>query len=183
MRVLGLFVLIALTFAGGCERVTAPVIRPPGRVVPGLEVSARRFDTLEWPLAKRRIQLPEPGVLEKLARWLRAPSDSDYRVTAIEVRDATGWTDLWSGVAAKDSVRPPPPFVDFSRDMVYVVVGDPHKAQFPIARIEIDRVYRIESRYSVYANITTARRTDTLRLVDAVVIPALAEGVTLFMGL
>ena len=181
MRELRLCLLMALVFAGGCERVTAPVVaRPPRPLIPAVEVSVRRFDTLEWPLAKRRIQLPQPNILEKVAQLLRFPKDTGHGVTGIEIRDTTAWAAFWSKVAVGDSIRPPPPLVDFSRDMVYVVVAEP-RGDWAIGRFAIDHVYRIESRYSVHTTITHARQTDTLRLVDAVVIPALPLRVTLFL--
>ena len=172
--------LMVMATVTGCERLTGPT-RPARAAAPMVEVAVRRFDSLEWPAHQRRIQLPKAGVLETLARILRFPQES-HPVTGIEIRNADAWEALWADVAPGDSTRAPLPFVDFERDMVYVVVADP-RADSPVVRIDIDRVLRTESRYSVYTSTWTAGRHPTdPRLIDAVVVPAIGESVTLFVS-
>lgn len=173
-------VLLLTTGVAGCERVTAPA-RPARAAAPMVEVAVRRFDSLEWPLEQRRIRPPKDGVLETLTRILRFPGPN-HPVTGIEIRDSAGWEALWAAVAPGDSTRGAIPFVDFPREMVYVVVAETRE-DWPLARIDIDRVLRTESRYSVYATtrLPRSRETET-RLVDAVVMPAIAESVTLFVS-
>jgi hypothetical protein len=103
------------------------------------------------------------------------------RITGVEIRDDAAWRELWSRVAVGDSVRPPIPAVKFSRDMVYVVVAEQRDDTWLIDGIDIDRVYRIGDRYSVYTSYGTGEaREPSARLVDAVVIPRTDVGVTLF---
>jgi len=166
----------------GCERLVGPA-RPARTAAPMVEVAARRFDTLEWPLAQRRVELPAQGPLEKLATILRFPKQGPP-VTGIEIRDVATWSEFWSGVALEDTLRPPPPFVDFNQDIVYVVIAEQRSGEWPLARIEISRVLRSESRYSVFTTTWLAPRVDgaATRLVDAVVVPAIAEPITLFVN-
>ena len=177
LKLMGLVMVIATVT--GCERLTGPA-RPARAAAPMVEVTVRRFDSLEWPAHQRRIQLPKAGVLETLARILRFPQES-HPVTGIEVRNADAWEALWANVAPGDSTRAPLPFVDFAREMVYVVIADPRE-DAPVVQIDIDRVLRTESRYSVYTSTwTTGRRATEPRLIDAVVVPAITESVTLFV--
>lgn len=180
------FTLFAMTVMmvaiAACDRVVGPNAKPR-TLVPAVHIDAGRFDTIAWPMHQRRVGLADPsGLLATLARLLRFPPNEPPRVTGIEIRDEAGWGELWSRVAVGDSVRPVMPTVDFSRDMVYVVVGEQRADHWPISALDIDVVVRHGGRYSVYTSYGIGEaRESSARLVDAVILPTTDIGVTLFI--
>ena len=182
MTIRGLLAFMIVAAVVACEEFMGPSrpSRPARPLAPMLEVEVRRFDTLEWPLSQRRIQLPEKGILESFARLLRLPTGSGP-VTGIEIRDFTEWNALWSTIAPGDSARVSPPYVDFPREMVYVAVAQQRDDSWPVGELAIVRVMRSESRYSLHTTTWLAADTGEVpALVDVVVLPAVADAVTLF---
>jgi hypothetical protein len=72
--------------------------------------------------------------------------------TQVVVRDPNDWAALWSRHMRTQIAPPPPPTVDFSRDMVVALfMGERSTGGYAI---EVTRIERIDSSLSVHYRIT-----------------------------